>query len=156
MFWTHRKSTPDLGPLARRLASNPDANIPTSIAFDSLKSLPTTLPWLRQLDPPAPAPAVAAAPAAAGAGPAAAGSAKGGPSEQLPAAAAAGLQEPGAAAAAGEAQAALPPGYELMRRPTFEAVAAALRQQLGLTLFGFDLVLDRAAGKPLTGLLASL
>jgi inositol-1,3,4-trisphosphate 5/6-kinase/inositol-tetrakisphosphate 1-kinase len=34
-----------------------------------------------------------------------------------------------------------------MRRPTFEAVAAALRQRLGLTLFGFDLVFDRSAGE---------
>ena len=39
-----------------------------------------------------------------------------------------------------------PPGHELMRRSTFEAVAAALRQRLGLTLFGFDIVFDSSAG----------
>lgn len=138
VFWTQRRSTPDLGPLARILADDPDADIPSSIGFDSLKSLPTTLPWLRRLEPPAPEPAATAAAAATGPGPEAAGSSKGNPGEQRGAA---------AAAPAGDAQAAEPPGYELMRRPTFEAIAAALRQQLGLTLFGFDLVFDRVAGK---------
>lgn len=146
VFWTQRKSTPDLGPLARKLADDPDADIPSSIGFDSLKSLPTTLPWLRQLAPPAhaAAPAAVAAAAATTLDPGAAASSAGGPSKQLEAAA-------GPQPAAGGAQAALPPGYELMRRPTFEAVATALRQQLGLTLFGFDLVFDRVAGKRLTG-----
>ena len=45
------------------------------------------------------------------------------------------------------APAAPPPGRELLRRPVFEAVAAALRARLGLTLFGFDLVFDPAAGE---------
>ncbi|KAL4448397.1 hypothetical protein ABPG75_005616 [Micractinium tetrahymenae] len=146
VFWAQRKSTPDLGPLARRLAEDPEADIPSSIGFDSLQSLPTTLPWLRQLAAPAPAAAAAAA-AVAAAGPGAAEGTTGGAGEQQAAAAGASLAQPAAAAAASGAQAALPPGYELMRRPTFEAVAAALRQQLGLTLFGFDLVFDRAAGE---------
>lgn len=52
-----RKSTPDLGPLARHLAANPEADVPSSIAFDSLKSLPTSLPWTRQLEQQAAGPA---------------------------------------------------------------------------------------------------
>ncbi len=148
VFWTQRRSTPDLGPLARILADDPDADIPSSIGFDSLKSLPTTLPWLRRLEPPAPEPAATAAAAAAGPGPGAAGSSKGNPGEQQATAGNPGEQRGAAAAApAGDAQAAESPGHELMRRPTFEAIAAALRQQLGLTLFGFDLVFDRVAGK---------
>ncbi|KAL4433219.1 hypothetical protein ABPG77_003267 [Micractinium sp. CCAP 211/92] len=138
VFWTQRRSTPDLGPLARILADDPDADIPSSIGFDSLKSLPTTLPWLRRLEPPAPEPAATAAAAAAGFEPEAAGSSNGDPGAPRGAA---------AAAPAGHAQAAQSPGHELMRRPTFEAIAAALRQQLGLTLFGFDLVFDRVAGE---------
>lgn len=109
VFWTQRRSTPDLGPLARLLAEDPAADLPTSVGFDSLKSLPTSLPWARQ------------------------------------AASTAGAAPGGAAAAAGR-EAEAPPGHELMRQPTFEAVASALRARLGLTLFGFDLVFDRAAG----------
>jgi hypothetical protein len=42
---TQRKSTPDLRLPVELLASEPSAGIPTSLGFDSLKSLPTTLPW---------------------------------------------------------------------------------------------------------------
>ncbi|PRW44989.1 inositol 4-trisphosphate 5 6-kinase family [Chlorella sorokiniana] len=108
VFWAERKSTPDLRSLAEQLAADPEADVPDSISFDSLKSLPTTLPWLRKQQ---------AQPQAAG------GSADGG----LP-------PVPGQVAS-------------LMQRPTFEAVAAALRKRLGLTLFGFDLVFDSIAGE---------
>lgn len=92
-----RRSTPDLGPLVAALAADPEgADAPASLGFDSLKSLPTSLPWLR----------------------------RGAPADGAP-----------------------PPGHELLRRPTFEAVAAALRARLGLTLFGFDLVFDPSAGE---------
>ena len=112
VFWALRRSTPDLGSLVALLAADPEADIPSSIGFDSLKSLPTSLPWLRR------AGGNIAAAAGAGAGTMAAEGAAAGP----------------------------PPGHELMRRSTFEAVAAALRQRLGLTLFGFDIVFDSSAG----------
>lgn len=122
VYWTLRRSTPDLAGLAAQLEADPEgADIPASIAFDSLKSLPTSLPWLR-----------------GGAG--GSGSAGGG-------AAAAAAEGAAAAAGAGEgAERGPPPGQELMRQSTFEAVADALREGLGLTLFGFDLVFDSAAG----------
>lgn len=113
VFWTQRRSTPDLRCLVQRMAADPEgADAPASIGFDSLKSLPTTLPWLRR-------------------------------------------QQQGAATSApapgeggeGAAASAAVPGHELLRRPTFEAVAEALRARLGLTLFGFDLVFDPAAGE---------
>lgn len=93
------------------------ADVPDSISFDSLKSLPTTLPWLRKQQ------------AQAGSSSADASSV---PAAQ-PAAADGLPPVPGQVAS-------------LMRRPTFEAVAAVLRKRLGLTLFGFDLVFDSMAG----------
>ena len=46
VFVTQRKSTPDLQPLVQQLAmSGQDTGIPACIGFDSLKSLPTALPW---------------------------------------------------------------------------------------------------------------
>ena len=120
VFWTQRKSTPDLAPLAAQLAADADADIPASIGFDSLKSLPTTLPWLRRTQKPQ-------APA----------------QHEQQQAQQAQAEADGVAAGSGGGSVA---GRELMRQPTFEAVAAALRQRLGLTLFGFDLVFDRAAG----------
>lgn len=97
------------------------ADVPDSISFDSLKSLPTTLPWLRKQQ--------AQQQAQAGSSSADASSA---PAAQ-PAAADGLPPVPGQVAS-------------LMRRPTFEAVAAVLRKRLGLTLFGFDLVFDSIAG----------
>lgn len=98
------------------------ADVPDSISFDSLKSLPTTLPWLRKQQA----------------------------QQQAQAAAASGTDGAAAAAQPAVADGGLPPVpgqvASLMQRPTFEAVAAALRKRLGLTLFGFDLVFDSIAG----------
>ena len=97
----------------------PLADVPDSISFDSLKSLPTTLPWLRK-------------------------------QQAQQAQAAASSTEASSTPAHSAAADGLPPVpgqvASLMRRPTFEAVAAALRKRLGLTLFGFDLVFDSIAG----------
>lgn len=108
VFMLQRKSTPDLQPLVQRhLAANPDADLPSSINFDSLKSLPTALPWARQLG------------------------------EQQPAAAAAGSarQEPQQGS-----------GSRQLEQATAELVARLLREQLHLTLFGFDIVIDHQGG----------
>ncbi|KAL4857680.1 Inositol-tetrakisphosphate 1-kinase 6 [Chlorella vulgaris] len=118
VFWTQRPSTPNLGQLAAQLAANPDADIPASIGFDSLRSLPTKLPEQRR---------AAQTQAGGGVGEGAASGCSTGSSTS---------------GVAGEAR-----GQHLMQQGTFEAVAAALRQRLGLTLFGFDLVLDHGAGE---------
>ena len=125
VFWAQRRSTPDLSSLAERLAADPEADIPSSIGFDSLQSLPTTLPWLR------------------GGGGGGSGGGGGGqaPSTWQP-------HEGGGITGSADQLPAVPGQVaSLMRQPTFEAVAAALRQRLGLTLFGFDLVFDRVAGE---------
>ena len=108
MFTVQRKSTPDLVPLVRHLAaaaSSPkgssggssSSSIPATVNFDSLKSLPTTLPF------------------------------------------------PAAAEAAGAAAAAQPaPAARQVQQGTVEMVAGLLREELGLTLFGFDVVVSDA------------
>lgn len=99
--YTHKKkSTPDLSPLSTLLATDPNCDIPTSLHFDSLHSLPVTLP--KSLQP-------------------------GGHAE---------LQ----AESKAKAEALLRPQY-------LESIAHALREQLKLTLFGFDVVFDVTAGE---------
>lgn len=104
VFSARRRSTPDLAPLARLLAADPDAGVPAAIDFDSLRSLPTLLPWTQR------------------------------------------AQKAGGSGGGRGSDAA--PVPELLQHPhTLEAVAAALRQELGLTLFGFDVVFDAPAGE---------
>eukprot|EP00887_Chlorella_sp_A99_P007410 scaffold2.g7410.t1 len=118
VFYTQRRSTPDLGPLAAQLADDPEADIPAAIDFDSLRSLPTSLPWGRRRGP-----GPAAEEAAVGAG---GGSPAAAPVPPVPPASAEEL---------------------LLRAETVRVVAGVLHDELGLTLFGFDLVVDPAAGE---------
>jgi hypothetical protein len=125
--------------MATALDAPATQDIPTSISFDSLKCLPTSMPWVRrsqqqqqqqQRSRPLVGPESSAAPdAAAAEEPAQAGGAH---------ATSAGAPPPPPPAQPGRS------GW--MRQSTFEAVASALRETLGLTLFGFDLVYDAAAG----------
>lgn len=104
------------------------SEIPTSIEFDSLTSLPTSLPWLRGLDPP-----------------------------EIGILPGAGVFDPGAVSpeesyynqiqsVQGQGQVDRP--WAAVMRPEFlSRLADVLRRQLGLTLFGFDVVFDYAAGE---------
>jgi hypothetical protein len=118
VFTLQRKSTPNLGPLVAQLAAAPEADIPAAINFDSLHSLPTSLPWARPT-----------------------------PATQQP-------QGVGLAAATqdanGKVQQQQKQGREdnhLVREEALIQIAAILQRQINLTLFGFDLVFDRAAGE---------
>ena len=125
VFSVQKRSTPDLQPLRDFLASHLSSNgnsgngngngnstneeedealdIPTSIEFNSLESLPTSLPWLSRL-------------------------AGGDPSSN--------------------ATAPPPPPPAAMMHPGFlTQIAQVFKKHLGLTLFGFDVVFDYAAGE---------
>jgi hypothetical protein len=115
VFSVQKRSTPNLQPLRDFLASyttsgvggvglvggqeKEDVDIPTSIEFNSLESLPISLPWLRQITD----------------------SSSAGASQQVPAA--------------------------IMHPDFLTQLAQVLRKHLGLTLFGFDVVFDYAAGE---------
>jgi hypothetical protein len=127
VFSVQKRSTPDLQPLRDYLASNlsgnrsssrcggngggggngseeedDDLDIPTSIEFHSLESLPTSLPWLSRLA---------------------------GPNDTFTA-----------------AQLPSPPAA-MMHSGFLTRLAQVFRKHLGLTLFGFDVVFDYAAGE---------
>ncbi|KAL4520125.1 hypothetical protein Ndes2526B_g01335 [Nannochloris sp. 'desiccata'] len=116
VFSVQKRSTPDLQPLRDFLASHvssgevvgnggeeeEDLGIPTSIEFNSLESLPTSLPWLRRLIDSSDAGTTTLAP--------------------------------------------VPPAA-LMHPGFLTQLAQVFRKHLGLTLFGFDVVFDYAAGE---------
>jgi inositol-1,3,4-trisphosphate 5/6-kinase len=128
VFSVQKRSTPDLQPLRDFLAlhlssgghggggnrgdtveeeeEDEDLDIPTSIEFNSLESLPVSLPWLsRIMDPGAPAASAATAPPPT------------------------------------------PPPAGVMHPGFLTQLAQVFRKHLGLTLFGFDVVFDYAAGE---------
>jgi len=121
VFSAQKRSTPNLQPLREILASHvssgwddggggvaggeeeEDLDIPTSIEFNSLESLPTSLPWLRRITDSSSAGATGAL------------------APQMPAA--------------------------MMHSDFLTQLAQVLKKHLSLTLFGFDVVFDYAAGE---------
>ena len=98
------------------------SEIPTSIEFDSLHSLPVSLPWLRDIEP---------------------------QQRSYPLGSQRGGIDPGNDVKKEPYPYPLPEqSWAAVMRPEFlKKLADVLRQQLGLTLFGFDVVFDHAAGE---------
>lgn len=147
VFTAAKRSTPDLGPLKdllegdeegerEELTDGIDGNedeeefdVPPSIEFHSLQSLPVSLPWARAV---------------------AADAAPGASNPQTPIV---GVEIPQEATFSPEPESPaplagpLPFSSAVMRPEFFNRMAEVLRRQLGLTLFGFDVVFDYSAGE---------
>jgi hypothetical protein len=120
-FFVERPSTPNLR-AACVGGGNDGGRTPDVVAFDSLASLPTSLPWVQTQSPYRMAGSDAAA-----------------AKERSPAASIEPENESDADAVRGSAHPVVPALVNIL--------ASVFREQLGLTLFGFDLVWDAAAGE---------